>query len=728
MHLRHAAAKSLRLFLLLVAAAALAAACDDDGGNQTPADTTTGTDGANDAPDATADGDATSAPDSDDDGADLAPDTVEPTATVAYFDLDGELSGRDGFYQLPWPSDARTQANGLTDISALGNPPRVALFDGLMRIASELRGYPTMPVAWFRFTGPLATLREDVVIPAEASSPILLIDIDPESDRYGTLFPTVARTLTSDSFVPTNVLGVAPRPGFVLPASRTYAFVVRTGVLDAAGEPLGVPEALAEMAAGGVPEGARAAAVAASLEPLWPALDALGVPRSEVAAATAFTVGDETAENFELSERVRERFDTPIESVAFVQQWDRYCQLEAAITVPEFQDGTPPYAAEGGLFVYDDSGDLVMQREVTLPVTLTIPRREMPADGFPLTVYVHGSGGVSTECVDRGPRETADGPQAPGEGPAYVVAEHGIAMACTAMPVNPQRVPGAGDQEYIQLANPQMMRDNMRQGVIEQRLFLDALLELRIDPEVLAGCEGVSLPDGESAYRFRSDRIALQGQSMGGMYTNLVGAIEPRFTAVVPTGAAGHWSYFITVTTLLDAVPALELLLRSRDLTFLHPTMQVMQMGMMTADPVASMPRLARRPLPGHPSRSIYEPVGKDDRYFPTELFDAVALAYEHPMAGEEVWPSMQEALALKGLDGLIDYPVRLNLSSDAGEPYTGVAVQYEGNGIEDPHTIYVSRPEVRYQYGCFLETYFTDGVAVVPEPAPLGTPCPRGP
>jgi hypothetical protein len=32
----------------------------------------------------------------------------------------------------------------------------------------------------------------------------------------------------------------------------------------------------------------------------------------------------------------------------------------------------------------------------------------------------------------------------------------------------------------------------------------------------------------------------------------------------------------------------------------------------------------------------------------------------------------------------------------------------------------------VQYQYGCFFDSLLNGGTAVVPAPAPLGTPCPR--
>jgi hypothetical protein len=271
------------------------------------------------------------------------------------------------------------------------------------------------------------------------------------------------------------------------------------------------------------------------------------------------------------------------------------------------------------------------------------------------------------------------------------------------------------------------MRDTFRQGIIEQRLFLDALLHLQIAPSILDGCAGPSLPSGATSYHFDSARVVAQGQSMGGMYTNLISATDLRIKAAVPTGAGGFWTWFILITPLRPGLgDLLAILLESAPLTSLHPALHLVETGWEPADPFVSMPRLGRRPLPGHPIRPVYEPMGKGDQYFPTPLYDAAALAYGHEEAGALVWPSMQDALVLDGLGGVRSYPVRDNRTSASGARYTGVAVQYEGDGIEDPHAIYRQLDAVKYQYSCFLSTFLSTGSAVVPAPAALGTPCPQ--
>lgn len=76
-------------------------------------------------------------------------------------------------------------------------------------------------------------------------------------------------------------------------------------------------------------------------------------------------------------------------------------------------------------------------------------------------------------------------------------------------------------------------------------------------------------------------------------------------------------------------------------------------------------------------------------------------------------------ALALADRDGLIGYPIENNVMSEDGTAYTGVVVQYEGDGIYDPHALYTQLDAVKHQYGCFLATHFATGTARVLAPRP---------
>jgi hypothetical protein len=644
----------------------------------------------------------------------------EPDGVV--FDLDSRLDGAT-FWDLPWPSDLRTTASGAPDMAAFPNTQQAPLVDDLLLLVAGRRGASTMPVAYFQLAGAAPARRPDTVIAADVASDVLLVDVDPASPERGRLFPTVAQTLIEDRYTAPHLIAVAPRPGIVLAPGTRYAALLRRAVAPDAAP----PAAIITMADGEVPGGARGEAAAALYAPLWTTLDQLGVPRDDVLAATVFTTGDEVVVLQRRSDAVRAGADAVIGALVVDPvdgaDHDGYCELTGTVTFPQLQAGTPPFA-RGGRFVLDDAGVPVVQGTAPVPLVITIPDGDMPAAGWPLFQFFHGSGGLSSGLVDLGPTPAIDAQPTVGLGPGYVLARHGIAAAASALPVNPERLPGASDYEYLNLGNLTSFPFTFQQGVIEQRLLLDALLDLAIDPATLAACPGVRIPDGARGH-FAAGRIAAGGQSMGGMYTNMVGAVEPRLTALVPTGAGGLWHHMILETSILPGTRQLVATLFDTDadeMSFLHPGLSLLGLAWEIAEPMASMARLGERPLPGAPARDVYQPIGAADEYFPAPIFDAAALAYGNQQAGDVLWSGTQEALALGGQAGLVAYPVRGN-----ADGRTAVVVQFAGDGIENAHYIYRQLEAVKHQVGCFVRSHLDDGVATVPAPAPLDTPCDGG-
>ncbi len=642
-----------------------------------------------------------------------------PTTPDVWFELDAALTGAT-FFDAPFPSDVRLDADGTLAYGGFPNAGDAKIVRDLLILADARVGAPLMPIAYFRFGKPTPAWQSTDVIAAAPTSPLLLVDVDPDSPTRGRLVPVVAQALETDFFAPSYLVGVAPRPGFVLTPHTTYAVVVRTAALPG----FAIPDGIAELAAGRTPAGSRGAATAAAFAPLWPTLAMIGVPATDVLTATVFTTGDETAVAFARSEAVRAAHDAVIANLHVdtdgnhTDPTSSYCELVGEVTFPQFQTGAAPFFTDG-VFVLDPSGAPIKQSDLTVPLTITIPAGPMPTNGWPLYQFFHGSGGLSSGLVDLGKTLTPDGEPTVGEGPAFVVARYGIAAASSALPVNPERLPGASDYAYLNLQNLVAFPYTFQQGVIEQRLLLDALLQLQIPAAALAPCRGADA----TVHRFDGQKLVAGGQSMGGMYTNLFGALEPRVPVLVPTGAGGFWNLMILDTGLIDGARGLLASLLQADadkLTFMHPGLGLLASGWEIAEPGVAMARLARLPLPDHPVHHVYEPVGKDDVYFPTTIYDAAALAYGNRQVGPETWPTMQPALALDGLGGIATYPVRAN----DGAGHTRVVVQYEGDGIVDPHYLYRQIEEVKHQYACFFDTYLRTGTPTVVAPGPLSAPC----
>jgi hypothetical protein len=685
-------------------------------------------------------------------GHDVLHNDVNTGPARSLFDLDADTTVPAHFYDLPFPSDLRRTAAGGPDYAGLPIPATVALVRSAVPVAQLRTGFPVVPVGWFRFDGALAARALAEVIPPAATSPAWLIDIDARSPERGQFIPTVASTLVEDGYTAENVLAVAAVPGFVLHPGRTYAFVLTSALRDAGGRPVAASAALDDLRAGRTPAGRRAGAAAALYAPLWETLRLRSIDAATVVAATVFTTGDVVAETALLGDRVVERFDVTVDGVALAPGdtptlHPRYCELRATVTMPQFQFGAPPFNTDGLMRLGADGVPMTttypgVANYDRVPVVLTLPRGPMPAEGYPLVMNIHGSGGYSDEAVSRGPWRPLSatnpctttrpsyynrpgmyqgvmGCYTPDEGTAFHLAPRGFAVVGAAMPVNPERLPGATDIAYLNLTNPAAMRDTFRQGLFEQRLLLEALTRMRIPAATVAACTGASLPAGVTEARFDAAQFVIMGQSMGGMYTHFIAATEPRVRGAVPTGGGGHWSRFIFESQIIPGVGSLiGTLLQGRSLSFVHPAMGLLQTLWEPVDPIVYVPRISRDPLPGKRAVSTYVPVGRGDSYFSTGTFDEVALAYGHPQGGRAVWPGMQTSLGLDGRAGLVPYPIAGNLMR--GTPATTITsavVQYEGDGVYDPHAIFTQLDAVKVQYGCFVQTLQRTGRAVIVDP-----------
>jgi hypothetical protein len=620
--------------------------------------------------------------------------TAAPQTNTIAFDLDAPLDSAT-FWQLPFPSDLRLQSDGRPDLDGFPNTRNLPVVADLLSVARERRGFPVMPIAWFRFPDGPPTYTLDTI-----ADTALLVDIDPTSPERGSEFPVVAQTLADDTYG-TGLVAIAPRPGIVLRADTRYAFVLRRAFAPGV-EP---PHDFATLAAGDTPDGTRGAAAKQLYAPLFEVL-----PVDDMLVATVFTTGDEVSLLRTRSEAIRLTHRATIAAVTRdTTAYAGFCSFTATVTLPQFQVGTPPFDSEGR-FALHEGGTPIQQGELTVPLRFVLPATAMPARGWPLWQFFHGSGGASFDLVDDGPSATADSVPTPGEGPGAVVARRGIASAAAALPLNPERQSNAGNYDYLNLNNLSAFPYTFQQGVFEQRLLLDALLALS-----LTNCDG-------SAGRFDPDAIVAGGHSMGGMYANMISAVEPRIGAVTPFGAGGFWNLMILDTAIVPGARNLlggVLGVDSDQLTFMHPSLALIELGWEIADPINAMARLSRRPLPGFTARHVYQPIGLDDRFFRNEIFDAAALAYGNQEAGQMVWPGTQDALASDGMEGILDYPVKANRGT------TSVVVQYRDGGILDAHYIHRQLDEVKYQYGCFLASYLRDGVPTVYAPAAVSARCP---
>ncbi|MEM7714239.1 MAG: hypothetical protein AAF349_11815, partial [Cyanobacteria bacterium P01_A01_bin.68] len=556
-------------------------------------------------------------------------DLITGLNTVSNFDLEADLTNQDNFYNLPYPNDLRLNPDGSPNLTGFPIADNNIFAESVKSIADDNTGFPTNTAGYFRFNFPVASQDFDDVIAADTNSPILLIDIDPDSPNRGELLPTVASTFRPDvNYVPPFLLGVAPAPGIILNPNRTYAYVVKSSLNNAVGRPLNPSATLEQLIDGETPEGELGDEAKELYQPLWETLEEIGVNSDNIAAATVFTTGNVVAEFAKLSDEIVERYDVTIENLQLDPEDGasnpRFYELQGTVEMPQFQKGTPPFNSEG-LFEFDENGSLIEQRTEEVPVVITIPKTPMPDGGYPIVAYFHGSNGLSTQVVDRGAITEPGGEPTPGRGPAFVVAEKGFAAVSSALPLNPERFDDNIPDSYLNLSNLAAYRDTFRQTVIEQRLLIEALEDLKIPVSTIGSDGDVLLPSGETDFKFQSSPVMALGQSYGAQVANIVSAIEPKIGAVVPTGSPSF--YPLLIEDEIGSGTAAALLEASQQLNYLYPVLNLLGTAWEVADPITFMPYLAQRPLPGHPARSIYQPVGQGDTEVAEEIFNANALA-----------------------------------------------------------------------------------------------------
>ena len=635
-----------------------------------------------------------------------------------------DLSGKGGFFDLPFPSELRRESGGGIEMADFPNRWGLKMIERSKDSIASGYGFSTAPTIYFRFTGPINESNLPAVETSrEPSSPIFILDIDPNSPERGRRFPLWSRfyhdspALVSHAH---NLLALMPAPGFVLRENTLYAAGVMRS-LGAKKGALGPSPSLASLLAGKDPGGKYGPAAVELYPSALASLRSLGVAADDLAALTVFRTGDPTRRLALLFEGVKKlpplEFETPLQKT---REYEAYTVLEGVVLMPQFQDGSPPYGhGRGGRIQMSAAGEPVVQRLQPVPVVFTVPKGEMPAAGFPILIYIHGTAGVSTQVVDRGVTTEAS-PMAPssnligklfaeqlpaaGEGPALILAARGIAAAAAAQPLSGQR--GGMDQQltFYNFLSPEALRDNVLQAALEAAMLLRLAKAVEISPAL---CPGTNA--GAGPVRFNPKLIFGMGQSLGSLILGPWGAVETDLKALIPAGNGAYWSLFMAKGNPLDMKGLKKKgqgLTESLGLDVFHPVIMALSTVLAEADPFAYQGHYLREPLPGRAPKNVWASFGLYDHYFYPGSQNAAILCMDLDFIGPVREPSTEAALELAGLHRL-DYPARANRGN-----VTAVAVQFEEIGPLDGHHVNYQRDDAKYQYGCFLESLVKKGEA----------------
>ena len=602
-----------------------------------------------------------------------------------------------GFYALPFPNDLRVdEVTGAIDFSDYIRPnPLLETYVGT--IAEHQRGFSVTAAVHLRFSaaldpGSLPATAEDSLLDDAA---VYLVDIDPDSPRYGERVPVIARFQpSSGTTIGDNWLGVLPYPGFVLADETTYA-VIATDRLRAEGGGVVVRDDDLEAVFTGQGDDSAAARARAIYAPLFDFLDQSGGDeRDDVISAAVFTTQAATSLAGKMRESIHGQLAVPApRDIQLADDPDPpptgFHWFDGLYDGPNFQRGDPPHrdVEDGGDIVLDaDTGAAVIQRMEELRLSFAVPLGPMPASGWPVVLYAHGTGG--------------DFHTFEADGTAARLTAQGLAVVSIDQVMHPPRIPEGNSPEllFFNFLNPLAARDNTLQGAAD----LFQLVRLVRNVDLVA--------PGDIPVRFDPDRVYFFGHSQGGLTGPPFLIHEPLVDGAVLSGSGGLlYLSMLLKTEPLDIAGLVSTLLSEPTLDEFNPILALLQTFMDRADPVVYGPYLVRETMPGVAPKHIYQSEGFTDRFTPTRSIEALATS----IGGDLVAPVVQDVpgLDLRGRS-TVQAPVSGNL-----EGVTVVFTQYREVADSDGHFVVFEVPEAEKQSAEFLGTLARDGAATLVTP-----------
>ncbi|MFN0252317.1 MAG: hypothetical protein ACKV2T_35910 [Kofleriaceae bacterium] len=618
------------------------------------------------------------------------------------------------FFDAPFPDDG-LRAGVRVDVSTLPNPGATPRVETIRQLLADNTGFALSGGVFFQTSAAIDVARLPTIEGSISdASTVFLIALD-----NGARVPLeVTFGEEGTQYGAPNLLALLPVQGIPLRPQTRYAAVVTNELRTAEGEAF--ERATADQLARWSDEIDTAAV--------------FGVDRQRIAGFTAFTTGDPTA-SMALARAVVLARPAPVidAPLARTDLFDDFCVYQTTIGMPDYQSGTPPYDTTGGTWQFDASGAPILQRTQTSTLVVTVPRTAQPPTGYPLVVFVRAGGGGDRPLVDRGQHAVAGGAAIEaGEGPARYIARAGFAGLQVEGPLGGSRNVTMGDEQFLlfNVSNIAAMRDNIRESALELDVIAKVATSLRFDA---SDCPPAGTSNaGPADVGFDDDYFALMGHSNGAWISPIAAAFEPKFGALVLSGAGGSWiANIMHKKKPLAPYGVIATLLRVFELRSDDPVMTFIQWALEPADPQVYASRIVHG-APADP-RHVLIAQGVVDNYILPRIANATNLSLGLDLAGPELDvaddPRLVDQLALGPLLPLVDrrvigLPVFANVNI-GGRYATAVVVQRPEDGIEDGHEAFFQTDAPKHAYQCFLATWRATGMPLVPVDATRDAPCP---
>jgi hypothetical protein len=563
---------------------------------------------------------------------------METGAAISYFRVPRGAGDKD-FYRLPFPNDIRT-SNGHPDLTGHPTPGTELLgYDLVARyldaIETDSDGFSPYSTVFFRFNAQFDLPDPKVKVGVD------YVDVTQGPD-YGTPAGNGGMWWLVDygrsGYICPNYLAVRTLDGYPLKPGHTYAVLLHDIMIHGNGGPVAADPEFSAMLAATPPADAALTSAYATYKPLRDYIAAKSIAAATIINAAVFTVGHPEKEMANLTQVVQGlaaptatgwiKCGSGMPSPCPDATGGRACsatpdpafdELHAVVSLPIFQAGTAPYSTPPDGHI-DQAAPKVVRRE-NVCLSLTVPKgATMPANGWPVVIYAHGTGGSFRSHVNEGIASAL----------AKVAGDNTVPFAVLGID-QVEHGPRRGmstespDNLFYNFDNPRAARDNAMQGAVDQMSLAKFAASLNITDTTLTG----------AAVKIDPAAVLFWGHAQGATEGGIGAPYTPQVAGVVfsgqkaslidvllnkpkPVNIAGSIAY--ALSDLAWADPGT---LQPRGDIF-HPVLSLLQTYLDPSDPLNHAAAMTPATTGGH---HVFQVYGQNDSYSPgvTQLTYAIA-------------------------------------------------------------------------------------------------------
>jgi hypothetical protein len=685
----------------------------------------------------------------------------------AFFEIPRSSKPVTEFYRLPFPNDIRFK-NGHVDLSGHPNPGTAlpaeygdivdSYFTG---IEQDVTGFGLNTAVFMRVSQSfnLNTIKLD------------FLDIDVDSPGYakGVAYSMWAST-GRGKYICENQVVIRPAAGRPLLAETTYAVLLRKGILDNDGNPVVQDDDFKLMLQASAPADAEVKAAWQAYQPLRDYLTDQALDPSEVLSAAVFTTMNPRARMAAFRDVILNQAQSPAPAqltlcdgaatspcagteathVCPTATDSAFHEIQGIYQTPVFQSGTPPYKAlsDGGAILYDSNTQPIIQRHEKACFAMTVPKgATMPAEGWPVVIFAHGTGGSYRSFINNGTAAAL----------AHVKDDLGatvsqmVVIGIDGSMHGPRRgSTDSPDELFFNLRNPKAARDNTYQGAADKFQLVRMISGVDWD--------NTQSPTGE-AIKLDPSRIYFFGHSQGTIEGIPFLAFEPDVKGTVLSGAGGYLiGSLLAKTKPVNVAGLVKLALADGQVGTSHPLLNLLQLYFEEVDTINYGKAMFNKPEESVGAKHTLLSYGVADSFTPPGTIDSLGWAMgirqvnqsaqrcgDGVCNGNESCATCEEDCkkcpdgttcgdgncdktkaercsvcpedcgACPPLYALDDPPVSGNVQNNS-EDFTAAMVQYVSDGTYDDHFVAFDNPDGKTQTTHFLGTAARDGIPTIPK------------